>query len=299
MKKLVSRSLVLTFAAFTIWGCQKSLTDTSVTTATMSNQDSVAVVASAEGESDADLIFDGVFDNVLGVNEEVGIGTGIGVFEKKFINGKEDSTGNKCFTVTITPLQKDSFPKTVTIDFGTGCKGPDGKIRKGKIITQYTGPLSVPGKKSYTTFNDFFVDSVQVKGTFTVENTSTSNNRSFTTTLVGGRLVYSTTRFIEWSFTRKLVQTEGNGTPNYPKDDIYKITGSSKATLVNGASIFRWTAEVTEPLIKKYTCKYISKGIVRIIYNNTIKVDLNYGSGDCDNKATLTINGVTVQIKLN
>ena len=35
-----------------------------------------------------------------------------------------------CATIT---LDRDSFPITVTIDFGTGCPGPGNRVRKGKI----------------------------------------------------------------------------------------------------------------------------------------------------------------------
>jgi hypothetical protein len=292
MKKILFVSMM----AFAVWGCQKSMNEP--TEPVINAADSTAVSISAENEAEADNIFDGVFDNVIGVNEECGIGTGIGVFGKKFINGKEDSTSGKCFTVTISPNIKDSFPKTVTIDFGAGCQGPDGHIRKGKIVTVYTGPLSIPGKKSSTTFVDFFIDGVQVKGTFYVQNSSTSNQRSFTTELVGGKLIYSTTHYTEYAFNKTVLQTEGNGSPNYPLDDVYKITGKSRATLIYNNTNNKWTAEISEPIIKKYTCKWIGKGIVTVTYNGLVVTKLNYGNGDCDNKATLTINGQTVNITL-
>lgn len=290
MKKIVFLSMI----AFTIWGCQKNLNEPNEPV--VSAADSVAVTASAENEAEADNIFDGIFDNVLGVNEECGIGTGIGVFAKKFVNGKEDSS--KCFTVSVSPIAPNEFPKTVTIDFGGGCKGPDGHIRKGKIVTVYTGPLSVPGKKSSTTFVDFFIDSIQVKGTFYVQNSSTSNQRAFTTSLVGGKLVYSQTKYNEYAFEKTVMQIEGNGSPNFPGDDIFKVTGKSRATLINNGTNTKWTAEISEPIIKKFTCKWISKGIVTVTYNGVVVTKLNYGNGDCDNKATLTINGQTINITL-
>ena len=32
-----------------------------------------------------------------------------------------------------------STPRTITIDFGTGCTGQDGRLRSGKVIVTYTG----------------------------------------------------------------------------------------------------------------------------------------------------------------
>ena len=54
---------------------------------------------------------------------------------------------------------------------------------------------------------------------------------------------------------------------------------------------------------EKVTCRWISKGIVRTVRSNAAGTTpwiglLNYGNGDCDNEATLTINGNTKTIVL-
>jgi hypothetical protein len=56
-------------------------------------------------------------------------------------------------------------------------------------------------------------------------------------------------------------------------------------------------AEVTSPLVKAFTCRWISKGTVKIRVNDTVGL-LDYGNGDCDNEATLTVNGTSRTIKL-
>jgi hypothetical protein len=70
-------------------------------------------------------------------------------------------------------------------------------------------------------------------------------------------------------------------------DDIFSITGGGRGENSRGKS---WGHEVIEPLIKKFTCRWISKGVLRIRFNNTNGL-LNFGDGRCDNKAELAVNG--------
>ena len=110
-----------------------------------------------------------MFDNVLGVNNDVGI-AGAGVFGMKASGGLDDlarTTG--CFTVTITRINpQEMFPLRVVVDFGTGCTALDGRKRSGKIITEYSGRLINPGKSSTTTFEDYKIDSLAVQGTYRI-----------------------------------------------------------------------------------------------------------------------------------
>jgi hypothetical protein len=74
-------------------------------------------------------------------------------------------------------------------------------------------------------------------------------------------------------------------------DDIFSITGGGHGENSRGKT---WGHEIIEPLIKKFSCRWISKGVMRIKFNNTGGL-LNFGNGSCDNKAELTINS-TVRI---
>src|SRR5688572_20021495 len=79
----------------------------------------------------------------------------------------------RCFTVTITHPNGTPFPAIVELDFGTtGCPGPDGRVRRGRIITAYTNRLTIPGAVATTTFDRFFVDAMQVEGTHRITNIS-------------------------------------------------------------------------------------------------------------------------------
>lgn len=258
--------------------------------------------ATSEADAEAEGTFNEFFDDVMGVNNEVGV-AGSGVFF-----GRTDSLTpvNRCFTVTITHPQNTPFPAVVTIDFGTtGCPGPDGRIRRGKIITEYTARLIVPGAMATTTFDNFYVNDVHVEGTHKVTNTSELPNvpRRFKIQVINGKLSKPNGNFIEWNSTKIITQVEGLITPDNPRDDVFKIEGSAYGRVKRDNLIARWESATTEPLIRRFTCRWIVKGRIRTVRVNLpagspwIAV-LDFGTGNCDNLATLTINGVSRQITL-
>lgn len=256
----------------------------------------LATLESTVNDTEADVAFDDVFNTSMGIGaetgEDLGLTTGIGVFAR--VEGTVGGRTQRCFTVTVAPQTPGVFPKTVTLDFKDGCLGPDGKLRKGKIITVYTGPMRIPGNKATTTFDNYKVDSMQVEGTHEVTNSSTSNNRVLSVRVIGAKLTWDSGRWVRWGTTRTIAQVEGNGTPNFPLDDIFEITGAGRGENSRGIS---WAHEIAEPLVKRFACRWISKGIVRIRYNAAVG-SLNFGDGRCDNKATLTINGNSREITL-
>jgi hypothetical protein len=81
---------------------------------------------------------------------------GIGSFENL-----ASKTG-PCTNITVYP-QDSSFPKTITIDYGTtGCVCLDGKTRKGKIVLQYSAAIQKPGAVLSITFSDYYIIGIYV-----------------------------------------------------------------------------------------------------------------------------------------
>ncbi len=263
-----------------------------------------AAIDATQSDAVAEQQFDDVFNITMGVQasdvgEDIGIGAGVDVIYDNTAN--PDGTPSpspfaRCFTVEVVPNTPHVFPKTVTIDFGEGCVGKDGKLRKGKIVSVYTGPMFIAGSKTSTTFVDYSVDSFKIEGTHTVENTSSSNKKGWTVKVVDGKITNTNSgSWQKWSSVKTHTQVEGNGTPHYPLDDVFEITGEASGSNSNGSL---WTATVTSPLIKKIGCPWIVKGTVRISINNNNGI-LDYGDGGCNNKAVITINGVVHNITLH
>lgn len=283
-------SSMLLFSMLIISSCQKENSQNG----TEEEQEIAASRASSESESEAEIVFNGIFDDAMGVNDEVGVG-GTGVFGRL----------NVCPTVTITRLNPpDLFPVKIVMDFGAnGCVGQDGHFRKGKVITIYTNRLLVPGAIATTTFDGFYFDSTKVEGTHKITNTSASNTtRQFTVVITNAKLTKPNGNFIEWNSEKVITQMEGLNTP-IPLDDIFKIEGGSRGVVKRGPLLVGWQSTILEPLVKRFNCRWIVRGVVRTVrLNATTNTPwvalLNFGNGTCDNLAVVTINGVSYQITL-
>ena len=265
--------------------------------------------ATSESDAEAEIIFDDVFDNVMGVNTDVGIG-GTGIFAKPSFGGGDvvimgaDGADSipACVTITVTRLNPPNpFPVKIVMDFGNGCTGRDGRLRKGKIITVYTGRLVVPGSVAETTFENYFVNGVKVEGVHRVENKSTNQQWIFSITVRNGKLTKPNGNYTQWNSTKTIKQIEGGITPILPLDDVFSITGESSGVNKRDSIIYHWAARTLPdaPLIKKFACRWIVKGKIAVRRTNSDVAVIDYGTGQCDNKATITINGVTFEITLH
>lgn len=254
--------------------------------------------ASSEADGEAEIVFNGLFDDAIGVNTEVGIG-GTGIFGRTAA----------CPDITVIRLNPpDQFPVKIILDFGAaGCVGNDGHLRRGKIITVYTNRLLISGASAVTEFEGFYFDSTKVEGRHQITNTSPPPTtqppvRRFTVDVTGAKLTRPNGNYTEWESHKVITQTEGLST-NVPIDDVFKVEGNANGKVRRGNLIVLWQSAITEPLFKRFNCRWIVKGRVRTIRANTntnspwVAV-LDFGPGTCDNQAVITINGISHQITL-
>lgn len=299
---LLFTTLLLSIFIFT--SCQKENSQSA-------EVETQASKASSEADTEAEVVFNQIFDDVMGVNDDVGM-AGTGIFGRS-ANGDPNGSSStsrpdsvRCFTVTVTHLTSAPFPVRIVINFGTtGCVGRDGRVRKGKIIIEYSNRLIHPGAVATTTFDGFYVDDLKVEGTHVITNTSTVNvNRQFTVDVINAKLSKPNGNFTQWNSHKVITQFEGLGTPMFPVDDIFRIEGSASGNAKRGTLLVAWQSTITVPLIKRFNCRWIVEGRIRTVRVNNSTTSpwiaiLDFGNGTCDNQATVTINGVTHQITLH
>jgi len=191
-----------------------------------------------------------------------------------------------CAAVSVTP---NAFPKTIVIDFGTGCTSVDGIARAGKINIVLSDSVHHPGATAVMTFENYKVFGYKIEGTITWTNTSTPNGISWTREIDNGKVTEPIGGYY-WLHegTKNVVQTAGTNTPLNFLDDVYSVTGNH--TVTNPAGKTR-TVTILEALEKKTTCHNISKGKMKIQAQTHFAI-LDYGDGTCDNVAIITIDGV-------
>jgi hypothetical protein len=273
-------------------------------------EDVAGIQEATQGDGEADALYGEVYDNVMGYNGDgIGVGAGVGIFGQANIgDGTSDPNTARtdslpsCVTITVSPLAPGAFPKTVTINFGTvGCPGPDGRIRRGKIITVYSNRMMVPGATATTTFDAHYIDSNKIEGTHIVTNQSSALTPQFNVKVVDGKISRPSGQYIKRNVDRTIKQIDGVGTIGFPLDDKFEVLGTARGERFNGTTTNGWSSVITEGLIKRFTCRWFLTGKVTITRPSGATANLDYApinSGTCDNKASITSGGTTVIITL-
>lgn len=194
-------------------------------------------------------------------------------------------------------ITNDTDLRIVTIDFGAGCVGPYGRERSGKILIHYSTQFNDQLANRIITFENYMVNNRKIEGEIDLRNinrnlegflSATRELKDYTITFPNGNhTVLNGVHVREW--------IEGEGDQD-PTTNVYRLTGYFTGISTRGRS---YTQTIIEPVIASFACRsqggfLRTAGVIEWQYNgeavNRVRV-LNYGSGDCDNTFTVTING--------
>ena len=212
-----------------------------------------------------------------------------------------------CATVTISPAWTDTatWPKTMTIDFGTtNCTGNNGVNRRGKLIVTLSDRFRNQGSILTVLPQGYYVNDHLVEGTKTITNNgrNSSNNLSFTVQVSNAKITFPTGGSTTWQSTRTNEWIAGESTTLFSHgipgicDDVFLITGTASGVSRSGKA---YTATITSPLRKEVCCRWLVSGVVDIAPSGALVRTVNFGSGACDNSATVTIAGNTFTFAMN
>lgn len=291
INRITLAAIAVLFSTFIFTSCQKE-NSLSTSTGTVTEEEAANL---SDESTQAEASFDDADDIGFTAAEEEGNAGGFGLEGRSSTQGRNflprflelrERIGD-CATITVTP-NDSTYPKTVTIDFGDSCRGRDGKVRKGKLVLHFTGPVRRPGSVVTLTFVGYYVNRVHIEGTKVFTNLSEPPAHKWSLAVVDGKVTFPNGRGYRYEGIKTVTQIAGMLT-GIVRDDVYKITGRSKTTLNNGTTI---NLNTEDPLIKKVNCHWISEGTVKIKINDRVlKLDFGFpGNGDCDNKALLTWN---------
>ena len=205
--------------------------------------------------------------------------------------GRSMSLFSDCVIITISSENEVTF---VTLDFGSGCELQNGNIVSGKIHITYT-PIQNGTRTINYTFDDFTLNDNSVEGGGTLYRErfnalgnpqSTFHHDILVTFTDGVTVTLNGVRVREW--------IEGVGSGVW-MDNVFLVTGNWSVEVSTG---FSRSAFVLEALRREATCPFFVSGLVEVIRNQTTGT-LDYGDGECDNIAILTVNGEEYTITLH
>lgn len=240
---------------------------------------------SNEGVASTDLKSIGA-SIAIDTSNEMDINTGLSVATSTATAKTTETVVGICATITITTPGGGEYPKVFLIDFGAGCKDDNNLTRKGKLEVTLSGPLTTTGSKMTIKRTDYSINNIKLEGTIEYTNTTTvATVPQWTRKVTNGKLTDLQGGVYTNSGTYTTKQTAGVDTPYVLSDNVYEITEGTH--IVTGSNGITLTLTVKEPLIKKYSCTFISKGQLKIeggILNGVV----DYGNNDCDALYTYT-----------
>ncbi|WP_348797805.1 hypothetical protein [Flavobacterium adhaerens] len=188
-----------------------------------------------------------------------------------------------------------------SIDFGTeGCTLENGNVLKGKITLSFSGNFGTTEQNITYTFDNFYHNGKNIQGTKSITRSVKATELLEEAHPVYEYSIDMTITFEDGSiYTRKGIRTkeqiEGFDTGEWI-DNVYLVIGNETTAMPNGDS---WSSTIETPLRYEMSCKKpfpVSGTIIKV--KNDIETTVDFGTGECDNSATVTTSETTVTIEL-
>jgi hypothetical protein len=207
----------------------------------------------------------------------------------------DSSNISRCATITRVP--EEGFPATITIAFGAGCEGPNGRVRAGQILVRQTDSLHLAGAERLLTFNDFSVDRVQISGTRLLTNQGTNDlgQPVWDREVMNAEVIFPDGSMLTWNSRYRRTQIRGFDT-RIKIDDVFRIVGTTEGVDRNDIA---YRLVISEPMINSRDCRWIQAGQLEVTRGDAMRT-VDFGNGFCDPIATITApNGQSRRIRLD
>lgn len=188
----------------------------------------------------------------------------------------------------------DGFPITMVIDYGTTgiTDSIDHKVRKGTITCVFSNNWHIVGSSVNVTFAGFSVNGI----TYACDSMKIRRSAAtaYTYEVFKGKCI-SPNWNLEWETVRTVTQTGGAGDLD-PYNDVFSFTGSASGLNREGKA---YQVTIVSPIIKRSSCSWIESGRMDLTPEGLATRTVDFGTGNCDNQATLIINGNSFTFSMN
>lgn len=206
------------------------------------------------------------------------------------VDGVSNGRTQSCGTIS-----NDATTKILTIDFGAGCLGADGRTRKGTIAILYVGTVPQTSTSRTITFTNYAVDDYSISGSITQSDFQRPSAGSFSFSLSASNVtvILSDGKTYSISQLQRTFSTN-SGVLQDLADDITTISGTSTQS---GPSGNVTTVNITSPITIKGSCTttgffYPASGTYTIV-DGRVTYTIDWGTGECDKAIFITAFGKT------
>jgi len=202
--------------------------------------------------------------------------------------GKSADTEPCSPRITVESLLNAKFPKTITLDYGSGCTDSDGNFRAGKVIVHITGPYWEKNTVRHSKLVDYKFNDLKISGERNELNKGANDKGYIVFEVKNSEKIWNSKEelLVERSLNRLRTCDRGAILTSTEDDQVW-VTGVTKVNK-NGKEIIQ---EITTPLYRKLTCEHFQSGVITTFVQKEKIAELNYGDGLCDNKAVWS-NGI-------
>jgi|WetSurMetagenome_2_1015567.scaffolds.fasta_scaffold125578_1 hypothetical protein len=197
---------------------------------------------------------------------------------------------DSCVTVTVSD---STYPKEIVIEFLQGCD-MHRHDRHGKIIINLSDTITNAGALETITYQDFYIDSVKVDMTATLENKGKNDSGNWVIEKTSSQTINRNNETVVRT-NHEMFEWIGGFETADRQDNVYYISGSGSVTINDTA---RYSKTITTPLLFDASCDFIKSGVIELNRGGSVSV-IDFGDGTCDDKATITIDGTTEEINLH
>ncbi len=202
------------------------------------------------------------------------------------------------FPCAVITKDTTSSPRSITVDFGAGCTNTAGDFMSGSLLLEYVSDVFIGQTGNYIrmTVTNLVDNTDTLNGTYQYTYTGINGSGNYTLAITTNLTTIGRLDELRWrgvnNFSVEFVNDTTGGTNNW----IQYLTGSGTGTTPSGLT---FTQTVTSQLQYGELCAahFVSGGL-RLQTQGQPDKDFDFGNGACDDRATMTENGVTTNIIL-
>ena len=203
-----------------------------------------------------------------------------------------------CFEVTVHDNGTTEFwPRSWTFTYANeDCVDFFGNTKLGSVNVLLTGYWKNEGTSRTISYEDFSINGNKLEGTRTILNTGFNelDNLTFERSFLDASYSQADTATMTWDSNRNVEMIAGVET-FLVADDEYMVSGGASGVNFEGKS---FTASITNELHYMRCSMFPVSGSITIEIEGESSIYIDYGTGECDDIADMTVDDVTTEITL-